>query len=312
VQSVATDRETFGYLLVGSTSLGAVDRTTFQGGRLVLALRLLIERSVAEAEERVGRDLLQDALLHRGGRMTAAGLAARLGYETDGPAAVLAIRTGPGSGSPSRPDGVARRTAAVVREQLRTGRCGLAGVIGAETVMIVRADVAQDCARRLLERIRAAVPEIEVAIGVSDTRPGLDDLESAYREALVAVAMAQRSRSGLLSFADLGLHRLLFDVDHGERVEQHVERWIGPLLRYDDAHRARLVETLGCHMLGEGQQAIATALSIHPSTLKYRLRRIREILGVDFAHPDVRFNIELALRLNEGMRTIRDAGPRGV
>ncbi|MHA6780642.1 helix-turn-helix domain-containing protein [Pseudonocardia saturnea] len=314
VQSVATDREAFGYLLVGSTSLGAVDRTTFQGGRLVLALRLLIERSVADAEERLGRDLLQDALLHRGGKLTSAGLAGRLGYEVDGPAAVIAIRTRCRTGNTAGPDASTRRVAAEVREQLRNGPRGLAGVIGAETIVIVRADAVHECARRLLERIRASVPALHVAIGISDTRPGLDDLEPAYREALVAVAMAQRSMTersgaGLLRFADLGLHRMLFDVDHVERVEEHVERWIGPLLRYDADHRARLVETLSAHLMGDGQQSIARALSIHPSTLKYRLRRIREILGADFAQSDMRFNIELALRLNEGLVTIRNGAP---
>ena len=90
------------------------------------------------------------------------------------------------------------------------------------------------------------MPALHVAIGISDTRPGLDDLEPAYREALVAAAMAQRSGAGLLRFADLGLHRMLFDVDHVERVEEHVERWIGPLLRYDADHRTRLVETSKC------------------------------------------------------------------
>lgn len=309
VQSVATDRETFGYLLVGSTSLGAVDRTTFQGGRLVLALRLLIERSVADAEERAGRDLLQDAVAHRGGRLTSAALASRLGYETDGPAAVVAMRTRPGAGRPSRSDSAARRAAAVVREELR-GKRGLAGVIGAETIAIVRAELAEGCAGRILARVTAAAPELEVAIGISDSRVGLDDLAPAYREALVTVAMAQRCQSGLLRFVDLGLHRLLFDLDHVERIEEHVERWIGALRRYDAAHRARLVETLSCFLAGDGQQGIAKALSIHPSTLKYRLRRIREILGVDFAHPDARFNIELALRFDESLRTIRDPAPR--
>ena len=61
--------------------------------------------------------------------------------------------------------------------------------------------------------------------------------------------------------------------------------------------------------MGDGQQSIARALSIHPSTLKYRLRRIREYSGADLAQPDMRFNIELALRLDEGLATIRDGAP---
>ena len=58
---------------------------------------------------------------------------------------------------------------------------------------------------------------------------------------------------------------------------------------------------------GDGHLATARRLAVHPSTLKYRLGRIREILDVDIADADVRFNVELAVRLADGMR--RMAGP---
>jgi sugar diacid utilization regulator len=305
VQTVSTDRETFGYLMVGSTALGPVDHTTFQGARLVLALRLLIERSVAEAEERAGRDLLMDALLHRGGGRTSAALATRLGYEAHGPAVIVAVRVRTGDGT--RREGAGRRDTSVIREELRGGGRGLVGAIGAEVIAILRPEDAEPRARRILGRV---APELGVAVGISDARHDLRDLEPGYREALVAVALAEGSPSGLLRFADLGLHRLLFDVAHVDRVEEHIQRWIGPLLRYDAAHQARLVETLACFLTGEGHKDTARTLSIHPSTLKYRLRRIREILDVDFTRADVRFNIELALRLKEGLRNLhRDGGP---
>lgn len=301
VQSVATDRETFGYLMVGSTALGPVDRTTFHGGRLVLALRLLIERSVAEAEERLGRDLLHDALLRSGDGSVPAGLAIRLGYEDDGRAIVLAIRATGLTGAAA--ERARRRVFAAVRDELRGGNRGLAGMIGPDTVVIIRAHEAECTARRLLDRVAALVPTAEVAIGMSDERR-LGSLASAYKESLVAVAMAQRCPSRLLRFLDLGLHRLLFDIDNADRVAEHVERWIGPLLRYDAENKARLVETLACYLAGDGHRGTARRLAIHPSTLKYRLGRIRSILGVEFTHPETRFNIELALRLTEDVRSL--------
>ena len=139
VQSVATDRETFGYLMVGSTALGPVDRTTFHGGRLVLALRLLIERSVAEAEERLGRDLIQDALLRGGNGSAPPGLAVRLGYEDDGPATVLALRAAGSEGTDAAAR-AGRRIFAAVREELRGSNRGLAGMVGADVLVIMRTD----------------------------------------------------------------------------------------------------------------------------------------------------------------------------
>ncbi|MGE3285983.1 MAG: PucR family transcriptional regulator [Pseudonocardia sp.] len=300
VQSVATDRETFGYLMAGSTELGPVDRSTFQGGRLVLALRLLIERSVADAEERLGRDLIQDALLRDGGGTVPAALAARLGHHGDGPAVVVVVR-------PNDPGDAARagrRALAVLCDQLRTRDRGLAGTIGSEIVAILRPDAVERCTRQFLGRMRAALPSADPVIGVSDARPGLGDLRPAYREALVAATMAPRCPDRVLRFLDLGLHRLLFDTGHTDRIDEHVERWIGPLLRYDAEHGSRLVETLGAFLGGAGQPTTARRLAIHPSTLKYRLGRIREILGLDLSRPDVRFNVELALRLAEGLQAI--------
>ncbi len=308
VQTVATDRDTFGYLLVGSTALGPVDHTTFQCGRLVLALRMLIERSVADAEERAGRDLLQDVLLRRGGALTSAALAARLGYEDDGPATVLVIRPRPRTSGGGRAESARRKAVAAVRDALRETRRALVGTIGADTVAIVRPDAAEPFAARVRQRLHAVAAELRVATGISDPRPDLTDLAAAHREALMAVALAEDGQSDIVRFADLGLHRLLFDVEHADRVEDHVDRWIGPLVRYDADHRACLVATLTEFLAGGGQRECADTLSIHPSTLKYRLRRIREILGVDFTKPDVRFNIELALRLNDGLDRIRAVG----
>ena len=72
-------------------------------------------------------------------------------------------------------------------------------------------------------------------------------------------------------------------------VERIVRQWLGPLLDYDVAHNAELTPTLGEFLeLGGHYAAAAKRLSLHPSTLKYRLRRIREISGLDLGDPDGR------------------------
>jgi PucR C-terminal helix-turn-helix domain/GGDEF-like domain len=298
LQRVVTDHDAWGYLLVGSASLGVLDRTVLHGGCLVLALRLLIERSIAEAEERSGRDLLEDALLH-GTEHASAALATRLGYEHDGPAKVLAVRARPqAAGCDSRPAGVSRRVLSAVQDEFRGGTPGLAGFVGEEIVAVLPPEAADACERRILSRAAAGAPDARVTIGISDSCVSLRHLQEAYRQARQAVALAESLPSGTLRFADLGLYRLLFDVDHSRRIDEHVDRWVGPLLRYDATHHARLVETLDRYLtLTTRNEEVARDLSIHPSTLKYRLRRIREILGFDFMAPEVRFDVELALRL---------------
>lgn len=73
---------------------------------------------------------------------------------------------------------------------------------------------------------------------------------------------------------------------------------LGLLAAYDEQHAANLVETLRTYLsCACSATAAAEALFVHRSTLLYRLERIAEIGGVDLTDPDVRFHLELSLRL---------------
>jgi DNA-binding PucR family transcriptional regulator len=213
--------------------------------------------------------------------------------------------------SPRRGRGVeeTRRSAErEVRDEVRAQTSGVVGLIGEDIVVVVRPEAVEGCSRRILERLNTSYPDSRPGIGVSDPRSSLSDLEAAYREAVTAAAVSERVSRKVLQFADLGLYRLFFDPQHADRVEEYIERWLGPLLRYDAAHHTELVRTLECQLSGAGREEVASKLSIHPSTLKYRLRRIREVFGLDFADAESRFNVELALRLVQVMRDVRAAG----
>ena len=74
---------------------------------------------------------------------------------------------------------------------------------------------------------------------------------------------------------------------------------------------------------GGNYDATAAELSVHKSTLKYRLQRIRELTGLELNDPDVHFNLQLATRawgtlqalreraLTPGARLAPDPGPTG-
>jgi len=66
----------------------------------------------------------------------------------------------------------------------------------------------------------------------------------------------------------------------------------------DEASRAKLLETLRAYLDDPGQPArIAERLGVHPQTVRYRLRRLRELFAdgsLDDA--DRRFALALALR----------------
>jgi len=75
------------------------------------------------------------------------------------------------------------------------------------------------------------------------------------------------------------------------------ERALAPLEGESERSRARLEATLLAWLRHRGaQRAIASELAVHPQTVRYRLRRLRELFGESLEDPDGRFALEVALR----------------
>jgi DNA-binding PucR family transcriptional regulator len=90
-------------------------------------------------------------------------------------------------------------------------------------------------------------------------------------------------------------------------IESFARRWLHALIDYDDAKGTDLVKTLGRYLDNGGRyEATALALSIHRSTLKYRLHRIRELTDLDVGDPETHFNLQLATRAWTTLQALRD------
>ena len=98
-------------------------------------------------------------------------------------------------------------------------------------------------------------------------------------------------------YDDLGVYRLLCEVQDPAVIGRFVRKWLGPLLDYDARKHSELVPTLSRYLeCGGSWDRAAVALCVHRSTLKYRLQRIRDISEHDLADPDTNFNLQLATR----------------
>jgi DNA-binding PucR family transcriptional regulator len=107
-------------------------------------------------------------------------------------------------------------------------------------------------------------------------------------------------------FDQLGVYGILAEVEEVNTVDRFVQQWLGRLLEYDARKGSDLVETLGRYLeLGGNYDATARDLSVHRSTLKYRLQRIREISGLDLGDPDTRFHLQLATRARQTLVALR-------
>ena len=106
-----------------------------------------------------------------------------------------------------------------------------------------------------------------------------------------AVSAVAATRAGGLSDASGHLGTLLLRSDPELAAELAADR-LAPL-----AGAPQLEPTLRAWLDRPGQvQAVAHVLDVHPQTVRYRLRRLRELFGAALEDPEERFELLLALR----------------
>jgi hypothetical protein len=108
-------------------------------------------------------------------------------------------------------------------------------------------------------------------------------------------AAADRGADGLLRVDDNLAMLLLFESrDLAGRI---AARRLAPLAELTPKARARMRETALAHLRHDGNAvAMAAEMHVHPQTARYRVARLRELLGEQLDDPDARFELQLALR----------------
>jgi len=156
-----------------------------------------------------------------------------------------------------------------------------------------------DRGRRAASQVAAAVMresgEALVAISAPLLTP--DDVAVAYKDATEAAELLSGAGSRPVfvdeCWASLATIRLRRQLARALPAGNPLER----LREYDAQHGSDFARTLGMWLAKNGDTtATSTALSLHPNTLRYRLRRVGEIAGIDLCDPDVRVLAQLLFR----------------
>jgi DNA-binding PucR family transcriptional regulator len=268
---------------------GEQEQIAIEHGATVLAMELARLRSLAETELRIRRDLV-DELLSGTEESSALARAQALGHDLEKPHRVVVVE---GNGRVHDSDAFFLAVRRVAR-QLHAGTLLIAR--GESVVVLSEADLDWEKFRALV------ITELgggRCRLGVGDYCHGPGDFPRSYREAQLALRMQRvaKAEDQTTSYADLGVYRILAEVENPTAVERFVRLWLHSLLEYDERKGSDLVHTLSRYLeCGGSYEATATQLSVHRSTLKYRLQRIREISGHDLTNPDTSFNLQLATR----------------
>jgi DNA-binding PucR family transcriptional regulator len=150
--------------------------------------------------------------------------------------------------------------------------------------------------------ITSQLPGDTCRLAVGSRYPNAWQVAASYREAQFVANLSPSAVGHLappvLLFDSLGVYRMLSSVTDPAGIEAFMKDQLGTLLDYDKRHHSDLLVTLARYFDSGGNiDQAAAALSIHRSTVKYRLKRIRELLGQDLNDGSARLDLHLATRV---------------
>ncbi|MDR3585807.1 MAG: GAF domain-containing protein [Desulfosporosinus sp.] len=136
--------------------------------------------------------------------------------------------------------------------------------------------------------------------GVSSVLNGILEFHKGYQEAEKALLSAKTWQIGRLPvyFDRLGVVGFLFQEGNEGLLRSFVLSMLGSLIELDQKNNTSWVDTLekyldhDCNLVGASK-----AMFIHTNTLKYRLKKIQEVIHADLARTTDRVNLYFACKL---------------
>ncbi|MFJ8110768.1 PucR family transcriptional regulator [Streptomyces sp. NPDC096132] len=301
LHTLGTGRRPRAALAVGTAAaLGTAERYAVHSAIALLTLTTERSRSLHAAEQRIGTAVLR--MLLAGEPDHARAVAGDLyGELLDAPFRVI-VAERPSAGTEPDGDPLGGLTEVVESAAARSGEAVLVVPEG-ERLVVLAADGGAAVAAvtrytAALEGARAngeGREDEELVVGLS-APAGPIAAAAAYRQAEQALSVARRRGRVFVEHEQVAAGSVL-PLLADDAVKAFADGLLRALHEHDATGRGDLVASLRAWLSRHGQwDAAAADLGVHRHTLRYRMRRVEEILGRSLDDPDVRMELWLALK----------------
>lgn len=313
IAPIVLGREVAGYLSVIHRP-GVSDelrRMIAERAAAVMGLVLLNERTALETEHRLRGELIDELLSGAVPVESVRSRALYMGHDLDRPHRWLLVQID--GGAPRGQRGNAQERLLSLRQELFDTIRGVVGGTPHQALVVERGDgilvlarsgpdglQCQQAAQAIQRRFRAVRPRHPVSISISRETHSIEQLQPAFAECRANLeTLARLGRVGEIVVAEeVNTFDLMYAGSTREQMVACARRLLARVLAYDQEHGGQLVQTLHTFLANEGNvHETARELNISPNGVKYRLQRLQEVGELDLGNRDVRFHLQLALRV---------------
>jgi len=144
--------------------------------------------------------------------------------------------------------------------------------------------------------------DFTVTVGIGEYKGDVFSIKESYEEAKEAIKISRviSKDNSTSSYQKLGAYRLLDCFYDSEKAEKFLNSYLGNLIDYEKENDINLIKSLKALIQNDwNMKKAAKKLYIHYNTMKYRMKKVEDILNIDLSKSEDRFNLNLSLKLLE-------------
>jgi purine catabolism regulator len=152
--------------------------------------------------------------------------------------------------------------------------------------------------KQALEELDSNLGKDKFLMGIGSAYPDLKMVGKSFKEANTALSIAKNfeRKGALIFYEDVGIHRILSMTPNTGDLREFCDDFLFDLKAYDADNGNELVETLHTYLLLDCSiKETAQKMFLHPNTVSYRIKKIKNIVKYDLDLAEFKFTYLFAL-----------------
>lgn len=173
-----------------------------------------------------------------------------------------------------------------------------------DQIIIVLQDVQDEQKRKIAKDFKEILTtkyvEQKCFLVMGPTVEGLTMLHKSYKRSQAAMRFCQIGSEGICHYDDLGVEKILLEIEDQELLKQICEERLGKLMAYDKAHNTDYMSILRLYIFNDcSVHAVAEKSYTHRNTINYRMNKIKEIIPFDLTDATSRLQYQVAYYIKD-------------
>ncbi len=142
--------------------------------------------------------------------------------------------------------------------------------------------------------------EFTVTVGFGDFKDSIMDIHKSYNEAIISIKIGGiiYKKNATILYKELGVYRLLYSIYKNEEAKEFYTSSLEKIIEHDEKYNSEFLKTLICILENHWNlKDSAKDMYIHYNTIKYRYKKICELLNEDLNENETRLKLSLALKI---------------